>query len=62
MVTLYFTREFTKGNLRGIRHNDKISFPDYPACVQWARAINAKADAGTLPYRIVDRSFQNYQR
>lgn len=62
MQTLYFTRQFTKGNLKGLTHLDRISFPTIEGCVQWVKGINAKAARGRLDYKIVDHSFQNYQR
>ncbi|PYS87686.1 MAG: hypothetical protein DMF62_11760 [Acidobacteria bacterium] len=62
MTTLYFTRLFIRGNLNGLTHTDKISFPSVARCVQWKDAINKNASLGRLDYRIVDSSFQNYQR
>lgn len=62
MQTIYFTRLFTKGALKGLTHLDKISFPSLAECVSWREAINAKAARGKLDYRIVDSSFQCYAR
>jgi hypothetical protein len=59
MTTLYFTRLFVKGNLKGILHNDKIRFIDEKTAVNWVNGINKKK---SLEYRIIDKSFQNYVR
>jgi hypothetical protein len=56
---LYFTRQFTSGTLKGIRHYDSISFPTPKACMEWAESVNASS---RLNYKIVDRSFQSYKR
>ena len=59
MITLYFTRLFTKGHLKGIVHHDSIRFVDYDHAIGWIKGINKKRNLG---YRIVDKSFQNYIR
>ncbi len=60
MQTLYFTRRFTKGALKGLTHQDKITFPTVEGCTEWLAAV-AK-NASKLGYVIVDRSFQSYAR
>ncbi len=62
MATLYFTRQFTKGNLKGLTHNDTISFPPLEACADWVKVINSPKKQRTLDYKIVDKSFQKYWR
>jgi len=62
MVTLYFTRLFTRGVLKGLTHHDSISYPSAERCLSWVAAINAKEARGRLEYRVIDRSFQNYVR
>jgi hypothetical protein len=62
MQTLYFRRLFIKGNLKGLTHLDKISFPTLEGCVEWREAINKKATRGRLDYKIVDSSFQCFAR
>ena len=61
-VTLYFTRQFTKGSQLGLLHNDSISYPTAEQCLEWVAAINRKESRGRLNYKIVDHSFQNYSR
>ena len=34
---IYFTRQFTSGSLKGLTHNDSISFPEVKSCVEWVR-------------------------
>ena len=58
-TTLYFTREFTKGILKGIRHNDSLPFVSVERAEIWRKRINAKRG---LEYKIVDASYQNYSR
>lgn len=55
MKTLYFTRKFTKGHLKGLTHNDTISFPTAEKCLEWARKKFSD-------YIIVDYTFQKYWR
>jgi hypothetical protein len=62
MQTIYFTRQFIKGNLKGLTHADRISFPTVEACAAWVKGIKAKAAGGRLDYTIIDHSFQNYAR
>ena len=62
MGTLYFTRKFTNGALKGLIHHDSISFPTAQACANWADKVNAKGQKGKMDYIIVDRSFQRYAR
>ena len=62
METLYFTRQFTRGPLCGLTHQDRISFSTADSCLAWVAAINAKERRGKVEYRIIDRSFQSYAR
>lgn len=60
-ATIYFTKLFTNGLLRGLSVLDRISFPDDAK----HRASYAKAFAVGVErcgYRITDASFQNYAR
>lgn len=59
-VTLYFTREFTRGALKGIRHNDSLSFVSVERAEIWRKSVMAKENK--LGYKIIDRSYQNYSR
>ena len=62
MQTLYFSKTFTSGLLKGLTTHGKISFPTIEGCDGWLKAIKAKAAKGKLPYQITDASFQNYTR
>jgi hypothetical protein len=60
MTTLYFTRQFTKGTLVGLRHHDQISFPTVEGCMRWLKAV--KANSRKLDYIVVDVAFQKFAR
>ena len=63
METVYFTKEFTKGFLKGIRIIESISFPTVEDCARFAVVgREVKKPIGGSPYKIVDASFQNYSR
>jgi hypothetical protein len=61
-TTVYFTKYFTKGILKGLTYNDKISHPTVEGCANYIKVITAKGKAGKLPYIVIDSSFQNYAR
>jgi len=62
--TIYFTKEFTDGILKGIRVFAWASFPTVAQCAEYATLGRKGKDKLGLRSRwiIVDRSFQNYQR
>jgi len=67
-ATLYFTKLITSGTLNGMRVNESMTFYGADAYAQAERFIR-KAERGikgggwTGPsWRMVDRSFQNYDR
>ena len=62
METLYFTRLFTRGLLKGLTHQDSISYATTERCLAWVAAVNAKEARGRMDYKVIDRSFQNYAR
>lgn len=51
-MTFYFTRIFTSGNLKDIRHDDKITFPSRFEFNNWAQRVNEKNAQGILDYRV----------
>lgn len=53
MVTMTFTREFTKGNLEGLQHKDKMPFTTPERALEWVTIINKKAALGQLDYLVV---------
>ena len=62
MITLYFTREFTKGTLKGLRQRDTITFVNEQAASEWLASMTSKKKRQRLDYIIVDKSFQKYWR
>ncbi len=61
-TTLYFTREFTKGLLKGIRHIDSLSFVSVESAENWRKGIARNHKRGSLNYKLVDASYQSYIR
>jgi hypothetical protein len=59
MVTLYFTRQFRSGILKGMTHLDSLPFVSVDCAMAWVKAIKAST---SVNYSIVDHSFQNYRR
>jgi len=52
-ITLHFTRTFSKGNLKGLTHDDAINFESEARAIDFVRRINAKKD---LDYKITSHS------
>jgi hypothetical protein len=61
-TTLFFTREFTKGTLAGLQHTDSLPFVSVERAAEWLKVVRAKGEKGKLPFRIVDASFQKFER
>jgi len=61
-VTLYFTRLFIKGTLKGLTHNDQINFISVERAMDWVKGIKANSMKGKLDYKLCDYSFQKYWR
>ena len=61
-TTLYFTKTFTAGILKGITINESLPFVSVDRAEVWRKAVTAKGLKGRLPYRIVDYSYQSYAR
>ena len=63
-IRVYFTREFTGGILKGLRVIDSVNYPTVEQCAVFI----AKGRKGFKKWaygdanRIIDASFQNYQR
>lgn len=51
--TLVFTREFTKGTLVGLTHEDSIGFCSATACNEWVSAVNRANKAGKVDYKVI---------
>ena len=67
-ATLYYTKLITSGTLNGMRFNESLTFygaDAYARAEQFVRkaemGIKARAWVGPA-WRMVDRSFQNYDR
>lgn len=58
-VTLYFTQQFTKGLLKGIRYTDSLGFGTVDSAMKWVKGIQASK---RIDYKLIDYAFQNYQR
>lgn len=50
--TVYFTRSFYRGNLAGLTHNDKITFPSFRLARDFLTGI--RANVNSLDYTIID--------
>ena len=59
-VTLYFTKEFTRGILKGLVINESLPFVSVERSQVWLKGVIAKEKK--LGYKIIDRSYQNYAR
>lgn len=62
--TLYFTKEFTGGLLKGLHHNGSMTFENVEDAAEFLKVMRkgVKKPIGGSPYRIVDASFQKYWR
>lgn len=52
MATLYFTKQFTAGLLKGMELSDKVTFPTADDCVQAVKSYNKKHEEWRLDYRV----------
>jgi hypothetical protein len=59
-MTLYFTKLFTRGPLKGLTYHSSMTFTDGHAAMAWVKGINKNANR--LNYKIIDKSFQKYSR
>ena len=65
MITLYFTKQFTGGILKGLLYNESMHFDSYESAAQWlkfARKGCRKPYDRSSPYKVVDASYQKYWR
>lgn len=63
--TLYFTKLFTSGPLKGLTVNESMTTYDLAGTVAWVnrhRTVPVKPIGGISPYVISDASFQSYAR
>lgn len=61
--TIYFTKLFTGGLLKGLTYQDKATGPDVATLAkQYRIGREVKRPIGGSPYRIIDASFQSYAR
>ena len=60
METLYFTKQITKGILKGFVINEKLSFPDVEHATRWVKGVTKYEKRNG--WKLIDKSFQNYQR
>jgi len=52
-VKLKFTREFTKGALSGIKHEDSMGFCKELDAEEWVSSVNRSNAAGKCEYRVI---------
>ena len=67
MATIYFTKRFDSGVLKGLTYNSAITFPDGEESLRHYTAAFHRGAKGRdaitkTRYTIIDASFQNYQR
>ena len=63
MTTIYFTKTFTSGNLKGLSVPQKLSYPTVEQCAKVIHTGKTGKDIITkAKWIITDCSFQNYQR
>ncbi len=67
MTTIYYTKRFDSGLLKGLTANCSIPMPDDAETIQhYARKLHVGAKGRDVitktRWTIVDASFQNYQR
>jgi hypothetical protein len=60
MQTLYFTKQFTAGTLKGLQHTSKLSFASVESAMDWVKLV--KKYSKRNGWELVDYSFQNYAR
>ncbi len=61
-IRLYFSKEFTRGNLRGIKVNESLKFTDAARARAWVAGILASCKHSLLNYKLTDYSFTKYWR
>lgn len=52
MKTIKYSKTFTKGLLKGITLEEKISYPTFEGCMNHVEQINKHHRKGNLDYRI----------
>jgi hypothetical protein len=52
-VTLRFTREFTRGTLVGLTHDDAIGFCRASDADEWVSSVNRANRAGKVDYKVI---------
>ena len=66
-ATIYYTKQFTGGTLKGLSYITNITFPKSQTdeMVQWLQSHKVKPNKslmGCSPWIVTDMSFQNYKR
>lgn len=60
MQTLYFTKQFAAGSLKGLQHTSKLSFVSVERAMDWVKGV--KKHSKRNGWELVDYSFQCYAR
>jgi len=58
MTTLYITKKFTKGTLKGLVYNESVEFINEETAWNWAKGILKKGREGKIDYILDDYTFQ----
>jgi hypothetical protein len=58
---LTFTREFTKGSLMGLTHEDTVGFCTEADAEEWVAAVNRNNAAGKVNYRVIKWGYVKIQ-
>lgn len=57
-TTILYTKLFTKGTLKGLTFEDRISFATVDAAQDWFHKMMKNAEADRLPFRVIASEFQ----
>ena len=58
MTTLYFSKLFTRGLLKGIVYHGFLDFTDPERAASWIKGIRKNIARGKLNFDLVDATFQ----
>lgn len=60
MITLYFTKQFTSGMLKGLFYNESMRFASEVEAADFVKAM--RKGSKKVDWKIVDASYQKYWR
>ena len=62
METIYYSKRFTSGNLKGIVVHSKVTLPTVKDCLVFSVGKVGKDALTGARWIVVDSAFQNYRR